>query len=142
MHILQIIEHGSLPDTIFTYNFSEPGVCLVLLTGCPVRWCNNLDTWLDYISWHFYQNFILGSELKGGILCLINQNSEKNLTRHSKSLSKPDFPFWNCHFLLVLYTVCYDFDRGFWVPGEIFSEFWLIRHKIPPFNSLPNIKFW
>ena len=35
---------------------------------------------------------------------------KKNLARHLKS---PDFPFGNYCFLLVLYTVCYDFEKDF-----------------------------
>ena len=79
---------------------------------------------------------------KSGKFHMVPWKIRKNVTRHSKSMLMLEFPFWNNRFLLVLYTVCYDFDRDFECLARFFSEFWLIRHKIPPFNSLPNIKFW
>ena len=73
--------------------------------------CSNF--WLHPISnckryWHliFYQ-----------------KNSEKYLATTSKSVSKPDFLFWNYPFYLVLYSVCYDFDRYFESVARNFSKF-------------------
>ena len=61
--------------------------------------------------------------MKVGNLIFYQKNSEKYLATPSKSVSKPDFLFWNYHFLLFLYSVCYDFDRDFEGVARYFSEF-------------------
>ena len=49
----------------------------------------NMDRFL--IKWYFYYH-------KGGEFYMVLKNSEKILSRCSKSLSKPDFPFFNYTF--------------------------------------------
>ena len=61
------------------------------------------------------------------------RNSEKNLIRHSKYLSKPDLPFLNYCFLQILFTVCYDFNRDFECFVGLFSEFLWCHIKFPSF---------
>ena len=74
----------------------------------------NMDRFL--IKWYF-------DYCKGGEFYMVPQKFRKNLTRHSKSLSKPDFPFCNYCFHLVLYIECYDFDKKFECLARFFSDF-------------------
>ena len=60
-----------------------------------------------------------------------HKNSEKNLARHSKSLSKPDVPFWNYRFLSVLCTVCYDFEKDFEWLSRFFFWIFVVPYKNP-----------
>ena len=75
------------------------------------------------IKWYF-------DYCKGGEFYMVPQKFRKNLTRHSKSLSKPDFPFCNYRFLLVLYIECYDFDRNFECLAKFFFWIFLVPYKI------------
>ena len=83
-------------------------------------------TWIDF---QFKGIFIIA---KDGNFIWDHKNPEKNPIRHSKSLSMPEFPFWKYPFLLVLYTVCYDFDRDFeCLPlGDSFFWILLVPYKI------------
>ena len=85
----------------------------------------NMDKFL--IKWYF-------DYCKGGKFYMVPKKfRKKNLTRHSKSLSKPDFLFLNYCILLVLYTVCYNFDRDFECLARFFSEFFWYHIKFPTF---------
>ena len=78
-------------------------------------------------------------------LIFYHKNSEKYLGTPSKSVSKQDFQFWNYHFLLVLYSVCYDFDRDSEGVARYFSEFLWQNIKFPTFldqNPPSNWNLW
>ena len=97
----------------------------VKLTNCNKLFqIENMDIFL--IKWYF-------NYCKGGEFYMVPQKFRINLTRHSKSLSKPDFPFCNYRFLLVLYIECYDFDRNFECLARFFSEFFWYHIKFPTF---------
>ena len=107
-------------------------ICICMFRVIQVKLANckwlfeteNMDRFL--IKWYFYYH-------KGGKFYMVPQKSRINLARHSKSLSKSDFPFWNYHFFLVLYTVWYDFDRDFECLSRFFSGFLKYHIKFPTF---------
>ena len=114
---------GTGLQSVETYRVSG-----VKLANC--RWLfetENMDRFL--IKWYFYYR-------KGGKFYMVPQKSRINLARHSKSLSKSDFPFWNYHFFLVLYTVWYDFDRDFECLSRFFSGFLKYHIKFPTFSII------
>ena len=74
------------------------------------------------IKWYFYYR-------KGGKFYMVPQKSRINLARHSKSLSKSDFPFWNYHFFSFIYCMVWLWQR-FWVPVEIFFWIFEVPYKI------------
>ena len=68
---------------------------------------------------------------KSGKFHMVPWKIRKNVTRHSKSMLMPEFPFWNNRFLLVLYKYCMLWLwQRFWVPGGIFFWIFVVPYKI------------
>ena len=108
-------------------------VSQVKLENC--RWLfetENMDRFL--IKRYFWYR-------KSGKFHMVPWKIRKNVTRHSKSILMPEFPFWNNRFLLVLYTVCYDFDRDFEYLAGFFFWIFVVPYKIHHLCDNKNT-FW